>query len=228
MAEVFILEDDKMLGRGISLALDKDGYEVTFAHNYVEGINMCSKKIFDIYLLDINLPDGDGRTFCGELRKYTDNPVIFITANDTENDIIQGYDTGCDDYISKPFSLKVLRKKIEIIMKKSKSAVEQNNGSCIQAGNLTIDMDKMTVLKDGGPCRLTATEYKLLEYLAVNKGKVVTRNAILENLWDIDGSYIDENTLSVNIGRLRKKLENDPKNPAHIITVFGIGYTFEG
>lgn len=223
MANIFILEDDITLSKGIAIALKKDHYNIIQAYSYFEGVEKFLQHDIDLFLLDINLPDGNGVMFCKKIREMLDKPIIFITANDTEEDMITGYDSGCDDYIAKPFSLEVLRKKVEIILKKSRSVKQEN---ILKYKDIEINYDKMTVKKQDQICKLTVTEYRLLECLAKNRGKVLTRSILLESIWDVDGNYIDENTLSVNVRRLRHKLEDDPKNPQYIITVFGIGYTF--
>ena len=176
----------------------------------------------DLFLLDINLPDGSGIKFCRFIRETVGAPIIFLTANDTEEDMLLGFSEGCDDYIAKPFSLEVLRKKINAMLKRT--GAEDKN--IIRYKELEIDKDRASVNIGGQPVHLTATEYRLLEYLAENKGKAVSRNTLIRDIWDIDENFIDENTLSVNIRRLRKKLGDDPKNPQYIITLFGLGYTF--
>lgn len=176
----------------------------------------------DLLLLDINLPDGNGVDFCKEIREKVNFPIVFFTANDTEEDMVKGFESGCDDYIAKPFSVEVLKHKVNAILRR-KDTLSKN---IFQYKDLKIDFDRMAVLIADKEINLTATEYKLLELLAKNKGRVVTKEILLEKLWDNNGNFVDENTLSVNIRRLRKKLESDTKNPQYIITVFGIGYTF--
>lgn len=222
IAKILIVEDDKILNKGVTFALKKEGYEVVSAYSKSEGNEIISKDKIDFLLLDINLPDGNGLDFCREVRDKVNIPIVFFTANDTEEDMVKGFETGCDDYIAKPFSVEVLRHKINAILKRNKMI----NKNLFEYNGLKIDFDRMSVDILGNEINLTATEYKLLELLAINKGKVVTKEILLEKLWDNNGNFVDENTLSVNIRRLRKKIEEDPKNPKYIITVFGIGYTF--
>ncbi|MBS4804213.1 MAG: response regulator transcription factor [Clostridium sp.] len=222
MAKILIVEDDKILNKGVTFALKKEGYEVVSAYSKSEGNEIISKDKIDFLLLDINLPDGNGLDFCREVRDKVNIPIVFFTANDTEEDMVKGFETGCDDYIAKPFSVEVLRHKVNAILKRNKMI----NKNLFEYNGLKIDFDRMSVDILGNEINLTATEYKLLELLAINKGKVVTKEILLEKLWDNNGNFVDENTLSVNIRRLRKKIEEDPKNPKYIITVFGIGYTF--
>lgn len=222
MAKILIVEDDKILNKGVTFALKKEGYEVVSAYSKSEGNEIISKDKIDFLLLDINLPDGNGLDFCREVRDKVNIPIVLFTANDTEEDMVKGFETGCDDYIAKPFSVEVLRHKVNAILKRNKMI----NKNLFEYNGLKIDFDRMSVDILGNEINLTATEYKLLELLAINKGKVVTKEILLEKLWDNNGNFVDENTLSVNIRRLRKKIEEDPKNPKYIITVFGIGYTF--
>lgn len=219
MANIFLLEDDKILSKGISIALEKDGHHVTTAYGYVEALQKYTLKKYDLFLLDINLPDGNGMNFCQKIRQTSQLPVLFLTANNTEEDMLKGYDVGCDDYISKPFSIDVLRRKVSAILKRTITETAR-----IQYKDLEVDMEKCLVLLNGEEIHLSATEYKLLCYLIQHKGTVVTKTMLLENLWDKDGNFIDDNTLRVNIKRLRQKLKDD--NQEYIVTVFGIGYTF--
>ncbi len=219
MANIFLLEDDKILSKGISIALEKDGHHVTTAYGYVEALQKYTLKKYDFFLLDINLPDGNGMNFCQKIRQTSQLPVLFLTANDTEEDMLKGYDVGCDDYISKPFSIDVLRRKVSAILKRTITETVR-----IQYKDLEVDMEKCLVLLNGEEVHLSATEYKLLCYLIQHKGTVVTKAMLLENLWDKDGNFIDDNTLRVNIKRLRQKLKDD--NQEYIVTVFGTGYTF--
>lgn len=222
MSRILIVEDDKNLNKGVAFALKKEGYEVISAYSKLEGkIEMLNSKI-DFLLLDINLPDGNGLDFCKEIRDKIDFPIVFFTANDTEEDTVKGFEVGADDYLAKPFSIEVLKYKINAILKRSKPA----NKNTFKYNNLIIDFDRILVTIEGKEVNLTVTEYKLLELLAKNKGKVITKDMILDKVWDSYGNFVDENTLSVNIRRLRKKIEKDSKKPEYIITVFGIGYTF--
>ena len=219
MANIFLLEDDKILSKGISIALEKDKHTVTVVYGYMEALQTYQKQKYDLFLLDINLPDGSGLKLCQKIRETSETPVLFLTANDTEEDMLDGFSAGCDDYISKPFPLEVLRKKVLAVLKRTGSG-----NSRIRYRDLEVDTDKCIVLMKEQQVHLTATEYKLLCYLIENKGRVVTKAMLLEQLWDIDGNFVDDNTVRVNIKRLRQKL-NDEKQE-YIVTVFGMGYTF--
>lgn len=219
MANIFLLEDDKILSKGVSIALKKDEHTVTAVYSYIEALQKYQNGTYDLFLLDINLPDGNGLDFCRKIRETSEIPVLFLTANDTEEDMLEGFGVGCDDYISKPFPIEVLRKKVLAVLKRTGSGKSR-----IRYKDLEVDTDKCLVLLNGKEVHLTSTEYKLLYYLIENKGKIVTKAMLLERLWDIDGNFVDENTIRVNIKRLRQKLNDDKQE--YIVTVFGMGYTF--
>lgn len=162
---------------------------------------------------------GSGMKFCKKIKETAEIPVLFLTANDTEQDMLEGFGVGCDDYIPKPFSIEVLRKKVQAVLKRT-----INDTARIRYKNLEVDTDKCLVLLNGEKVHLTSTEYKLLCCLIENKGRIVTKAMLLEQLWDIDGNFVDENTVRVNIKRLRQKLKDEKQK--YIVTVFGMGYTF--
>lgn len=227
MATILIVEDDTLLNKGVSVALKKEGYTVMTAYTCSKAEIILNENSINLILLDINLPDKSGLEFCEEIRKKSSIPIIFLTANDTENDMISGFKTGCDDYISKPFSLELLKQRVRAILRRVSLNSENNEiRNTVVFGDLEMDFDKKSVNRKGEQLSLTAIEYKLLELIVKNKNQVMTRQIILEKLWDSSGNFVDENTLSVNIRRLRKKIEDDPQAPKHIITVFGIGYTW--
>lgn len=220
--KLLIVEDDRLLAQAVSYALLQAGYEVLCAHTYEMGIDLFRKEQIDLILLDVRLEGASGFDFCKEVRSDSQIPLLFVTANDTDEDMVRGFDLGCDDYIPKPFSLEVLKRRVEAVLKRS----DKLRGDIVEEGPFVIDYAKKQVTKRGENVKLTATEYRLVEVLTKNKGQVLTRDKLLEKLWDIDGKFVDENTLSVNIRRLRMKLEDTPKTPQWINTVFGIGYTW--
>jgi len=224
MDKILIVEDDILLNRGIKLALEKNNYSVLSSYSYSEGYSLFLSESFNLLLLDINLPDKSGLELCNKIRESSKVPIIFITANDTDQDIVRGFITGCDDYIAKPFSQEVLYRRIQAVLRRARNT----ESNIFSSGEILIDYDKMLVKKSDEVIKLTATEYRLLTFLTRNSGQVLTRQSILEKLWDVDEEFVDENTLSVNIKRLRQKLEKDPKKPEYIKTVFGIGYTWGG
>lgn len=211
---------------GVKLYLEEKGCRVLCAHSIQEAHKLTDKHGTDgisLILLDCNLPDGDGMEFCRTLRQHQAVPVIFLTARDTEEDMIRGFRAGADDYMAKPFSVELLSERIAAVLRRS--AGEKDRQMFCYRG-LTVDLGKMQVYKEQEPVKLSATEYRILELLIHNRNQVMTREMLLRQIWDIDENYVDENTLNVYIRRLRQKLEKDPKNPEYIITVFGIGYTF--
>ena len=222
MATVLIIEDDKILNRGVTFALKKEGYNVISAYSKFEGKQMILNNEIDFLLLDINLPDGNGIDICKEIREKVNFPIVFFTANDTEEDMVKGFESGCDDYITKPFSVALLRHKVNATLRKNNII----NKNIFEYDSLKVDFDKMSVVINDKEVNLTITEYKLLELLIKNRGQVLTKEILLEKVWDSNGNFVDGNTLSVNIRRLRSKIEIDSKKPRYIITIFGIGYTF--
>lgn len=222
MQRILIVEDDEILCEGLKNFLETKGYEVIGAGSIKAARKIWDNK-FHLVILDINLPDGDGRRLCQEIRENSLTPVIFLTALDTEDDMVTGFQKGCDDYIAKPFSIELFYQRVKAVLRRSQVPEEK---SMFQYHDMTVDFDRMEVFLKNEFVKLSATEYRLLEYLIRNQGQVLTRNQILDAIWDKDGNFVDENTLNVHIRRLRMKLEQDAKNPKYIITVFGIGYTF--
>lgn len=221
MAQLLLVEDDALLGEALKASLEQDGHAVALAHSAVQAKKLWQAVRFDLCLLDIRLPDGSGLDLCAGFRQERDTPVIFLTANDTDEDVVRGFQLGCDDYVTKPFAPEVLLQRVLAVLRRTGGASQM-----IRYQDLEIDLDRQAVRRQGVPVRLTATEWKLLEQLARSRGRVLTRNMLLEQIWDMEGSFVDENTLSVHIRRLRQKLEPDPKNPRYVVTVFGLGYTF--
>lgn len=222
MQKILIVEDDVIICGGVKVYLENKGYRADCAYSATEARKALQSR-YSLVLLDINLPDENGLLLCKEIRQKGNTPVIFLTANDTEEDMILGFRHGCDDYIAKPFSIELLYQRIMAVLRRAQSMSE---GEIFSYEDLTVDFGRMQVMKNGTPVKLSATEFKLLELLIRNKGQVLTRNVILERIWDCHENYIDENTLNVHIRRLRQKIETNSKNPQYIITVFGIGYTF--
>ena len=219
---VLIIEDDRTLNAGISFALENEGYAVHSAHSLQEA-EKCLERKMSLILLDVNLPDGDGRDFLRNILAGQPVPVICLTALDTEEDMLQGFRAGCDDYVTKPFSMPVLVMKIKALLKRSEGTSRQ----IYSAGNLVYDFENKTLKKHGGPIELTALEVRLLEYFIHNKGIVLTKENLLDKIWDARERYVEEKTLKVSVLRLRRKIEDNPEEPEHIRTVFGIGYKWE-
>ena len=222
MQKLLIVEDDVIICGGVKVFLESKGYATDCAHT-LEEAEKALRHPYSLVILDINLPDGSGMELCRKIRSGGDTPVIFLTANDTEKDMIEGFQAGCDDYIAKPFSVELLNQRIMAVLRRRG---QNQAGDLFHYKELSVDFGKMQVFCSQVPVKLSVTEYKLLELLIKNRGQVLTRESILEKIWDCDENYVDENTLNVHIRRLRQKIEEDTKNPQYVITVFGIGYTF--
>lgn len=222
MTAIMIVEDDRMLNEGLAFALEKEGYDIIQAYSAGEALTVWYSLDLHLLILDINLPDRSGIELCKEIRKISEVPVLFLTANDTDQDIVRGFQSGADDYIAKPFSMAVLSQRVKAVLRRR----GDDRPERFVYKDLTIYYDKMKVFKSGAELKLTSTEFKLLAVLTRGSKQIMTRQMIVEQMWDIDGAFVDENTLSVNIKRLRDKIEDDPKNSAYIKTVFGIGYTW--
>lgn len=219
---VLIIEDDRTLNAGISFALEKEGYAVHSAHSILEAEKRLGQKM-NLILLDVNLPDGDGRDFLQNVLAGQPVPVICLTALDTEEDMLKGFRAGCDDYVTKPFSMPVLVMKIKALLRRSEGTSKQ----LYSAGNLVYDFESKTLKKHDGAVELTALEVRLLEYFIHNRGIVLTKENLLDKIWDARERYVEEKTLKVSVLRLRRKIEDDPEEPKYIRTVFGIGYKWE-
>ncbi|HAG42756.1 MAG TPA: DNA-binding response regulator [Clostridium sp.] len=219
---ILVVEDDVMLNKGICFNLKEDGFICESAFSLKEAYDKLKSCKTDMIILDVNLPDGSGFELCKYIRQTLDIPILFLTACDMEIDIVTGFKLGGDDYITKPFSLMILRERILALFRRYKPIDVEDNIIIIH--NLKFNFDKMTVSKSENNIILTPTEYKLLKVLVENRGKILTRRVLLENLWDKDCDFVDEHALTVNINRLRAKIEENPSNPKYIKTVYGMGY----
>ncbi|MDO4444178.1 MAG: response regulator transcription factor [Bacillota bacterium] len=217
--KILIVEDDRMLNEGIAYALRKKEYLVYSAGTLEEAETYLNQSV-NLVILDINLPDGDGREFLKKVRGNNPAPVLLLTARDTEQDMLQGFAVGCDDYVTKPFSMAVLLCRIEVLLKH----VGNMEGQFYYCGTLAYDFKEKLLRKGESFVKLTATEIRLLEVFLKHRNQVLTREQLLGLVWDAYENYVDEKTLNVNIRRLREKIEDDPKEPVYIKTVFGIGY----
>lgn len=229
MSRLLLLEDDVSLIDGLRYSLEKDGFELEVARTVREA-RVCLKEghSFDLLLLDVTLPDGTGFMICEEVRSAGDTtPIIFLTASDEETSIIRGLDSGGDDYITKPFRLGELCSRIRALLRRSTMRKKVESG-VLRSGTVTVDQLAGRAYLEGKPLELTGAEYRLLCLFLRHDGQVLTRNAILDALWDGNGSFVDDNTLSVYIRRLREKIERDPSRPEYLMTVRGMGYRWEG
>lgn len=222
--DIFLLEDDEAIGIGLTYSLENEGYNVTLAKSVKEAEKIIDEKEFSLYILDLTLPDGSGYDVCKRIKAKGDLPVIFLTAYDDEVNVIMGFELGADDYISKPFRVKELMLRIKSIMRRYSN---ETSDGIIKINNLKINTNEAKVYKNNEEIILTAMEYRLLLILLSNRGKVLSRTALLENIWDVAGDFVEDNTLTVYIKRLRDKIEEDPAKPEFIKTVRGLGYVIE-
>lgn len=221
---LFVLEDDSAIALGLTYSLKNEGYNVTLAKSVTEAMEIIKNQKFSLYILDLTLPDGSGYDVCKEIKKIGDLPVIFLTAFDDEVNVVMGFEFGADDYISKPFRLKELLVRIKSVLRRYN---KDSADGVIKIKELTINTNEAKVYKNGNEIVLTAMEYRLLLILLNNRGKVLSRTQLLENIWDIDGDFVEDNTLTVYIKRLRDKIEDEPTKPVYIKTVRGLGYVID-
>lgn len=212
--KLLIIEDDKALNDGIALSFS--GSEILQAYSLEEARRFIDLKP-DLAILDINLPDGSGLDFCREIRGFCQTPVIFLTANDMEIDIVAGLESGADDYITKPFSLAVLRARVNAVLRR-----KQTDGSVFSQGEFFFDFENMIFRSGDEPAELSKTEQKLLKTLVSNRGVILSHETLLNRIWSDGPEFVEENALSVTVNRLRKKLPGLP-----VKTIYGVGYTWE-
>ena len=222
MNRIMLLEDDLSIISGLSFALKKQGFEVEIARTKREAEECWRKDRYNLLILDVSLPDGCCFDFCRMVRKESEVPIIFLTASDEEMNIIMGLDIGGDDYITKPFKLGVLMSRVNALLRRTKGSIKSDTE--LVSNDIKIDLLQAIVYKKGEQIELTAGEYKLLCLFIRNPNIVLTKNQILERLWDCQANYIDSSTLTVYIRRLRMKVENNPSEPEIILTVRGMGY----
>lgn len=220
MERLLLLEDDLALGEGVRLALQGENRPVTVCRTLAEGREALDAGPFDLLILDVNLPDGSGLDLLRQVRGQV--PVILLTANDMETDIVTGLESGAEDYITKPFSLAVLRARVNAQLRRGKAA----RPGALEIDGFTFDFDRMEYRKEGQAVDLSKTEQKLLRVLVENRGITMARADLLDRVWTDGAEFVEENALSVTMKRLRNKLEDDPSKPQYLKTVYGIGYTW--
>lgn len=223
MSKILVVEDDAMLNSGLCYNLELDEYKAVPVHNAAAALEKVKGETFDLIILDVNLPDEDGFELCKKIRAAQEIPVIFLTARDLESDVMKGFDLGADDYITKPFNINILRKKVAAVLKRSKKEANRTLYIC---GDLVIDFDRLTATIGNEPLTLTPTEYKILKILTGHPDILLTRQVLLEKLYDADANFVDEHALTVNINRLRSKIETGDRK--YIRTVYGMGYVWAG
>lgn len=222
MSRILLLEDDLSLVNGLSFAFKKQGFELEVARTVKEADALWTEGSYDLLVLDVSLPDGTGFEFCEKVRQSSKVPIIFLTASDEEVNIIMGLDMGGDDYITKPFKLGVLVSRINALLRRAKAFSASDTE--LQANGIRVLLLQGQVFKNGQLLDLTAAEYKLLCLFMRNPNIVLTKEQILDKLWDCEGNYIDSSTLTVYMRRLRMKVEDNPGNPQMLLTIRGMGY----
>ncbi|MCI7304529.1 response regulator transcription factor [Ihubacter massiliensis] len=223
MKKILLIEDDQALNAGLTYDLEAENYRVYSAYSLAEGMELLDKNQVDLILLDVNLPDGEGYDLCRGVKAQMGTPVIFLTARDLDEDELKGFDCGADDYITKPFNMEVLHKRIQVALRKHAPKAQNTRYS---DGYLMIDFGKMVLKKEGRILSLTPTEFKILNLLIASKDRVLTKQLLLEKIWDSEGNFVDEHVVAVNINRLRKKIEDE--NHSYIKTLYGMGYQWTG
>ena len=217
--KILIVDDDEIIIKLLSEFLKNEGFDVSYATGQAMTLEAFEKEEFDLVLLDISLKDGNGFVVCSAIKQKSNTPVIFLTASGDEYSVVTGLDIGADEYIAKPFRPKELFSRIKAVLRRTGKVQ-----SVIEIENIKIDTDKGTVYKFGQDICLSALEYRLLLVFINNRGKVLSRTQLLDSIWDVAGSFVNDNTLTVYIKRLREKIEDDPSNPKIIKTVRGLGY----
>ena len=219
--KILIVEDDETISSGLDFCLTKENFQVVTASTGRDALSLISDNNIDLLLLDINLPDINGITLYKKIKELKDIPTIFLTANDLETTVVQALDMGADDYITKPFKTRELISRINSVLRRTKMVDASN---IITVHNISINLRDASVYKNGEKVFLTALEYKILLIMFQNPGRVFTREAILADIWDTSEEYVNDNTLTVYIKRIREKIEDNPVAPKIILTVRGLGY----
>ncbi len=223
MKHILLLEDDAALGQGIRYALENDSVQVKLCTALAQAQGILPGRDFDLLILDVNLPDGSGLDLLRDVRRrHSRVPVILLTANDLETDIVVGLESGADDYITKPFSLAVLRARVNAQLRRGTPV----RTATVELEGFSFNFEWMEFRKNGQLIELSKTEQRLLRVLTENRGRVLSRETLLERVWPGGGEYVEENALSVTVKRLRDKLEDTPSKPRFLRTVYGIGYTW--
>ena len=225
MNRILLVEDDLSLIAGLEYSLKKNGFLVDTARTVRQALVRFQEQIYDLLLLDLGLPDGSGFEVCRKVRQTAATPIIFLTASDEEVNVVMGLDMGGDDYITKPFKLNELMSRINALLRRAH--LLETDKKELQSNGIVLRLLESRVLKEGCEVALTHAEYRLLCLLMEHPNQVLTRGVILDRLWDTDGNFIDDNTLSVYVRRLREKIEDDPGSPSYLLTVRGVGYQWK-
>ena len=222
MTKILLVEDDKLIITNLKEFLSNEGFEIKSVTGQTAALNFLEKELVELVLMDVSLAEGNGFAACKAIKTKYDIPVIFLTASDDEFSTVAGFDIGADDYIPKPFRPRELVSRIKNVLRRV-----GNMGKTVKLGDVVVDTEKGIATKQERDLCLSALEYRLLLVFLNNRGRVLSRNQLLEAIWDIAGDFVNDNTLTVYIKRLREKIENDPQNPVIIKTVRGLGYKVE-
>lgn len=222
MQRILLAEDDAALGQGIRLALQSPAIEIAVCRTLAQARAAAAENRHDLLILDVNLPDGSGLELLEQVRRTSDVPVILLTANDLEMDVVTGLESGADDYITKPFSLAILRARVNAQLRRGAHGPR----TPVELDGFRFDFERMDFRKAGQSVELSKTEQKLLRLLIENRGQTLSRATLIDRIWTDGAEYVDENALSVTVKRLRDKLEDTPSNPQYLKTVYGMGYTW--
>ncbi|MCR8641229.1 response regulator transcription factor [Paenibacillus sp. N1-5-1-14] len=224
MTQLLLLEDDESLVLGLEFSLQAEGYQVTHAGTVEACKQALAEGEFDIAILDVTLPDGNGYEVCSYIRDFSDMPILFLTAMDDEVNVVLGLDIGADDYLTKPFRVRELLSRIRAVLRRK---VQKADGTLLKSGNIMLDVNRALLKKEDKEIQLSAQEYRLLLIFMNNPEKILSRDEIFEKLMEEGGEFFEDNTLSVYIKRLREKIERDVSKPDYIITQRGLGYRWD-
>lgn len=222
MTKILLVEDDKLIITNLTEFLTNEGFEIRSVTGQTAALNLLEQEMVDLVLMDVSLAEGNGFAACKAIKTTYDIPVIFLTASDDEFSTVTGFDIGADDYVPKPFRPRELVSRIRNVLRRT-----GNTGKAVKLGDVVVDTEKGIATKNDKDLCLSALEYRLLLVFLNNRGRVLSRNQLLEAIWDIAGDFVNDNTLTVYIKRLREKIESDPQNPIIIKTVRGLGYKVE-
>ena len=224
--KVLVVDDEKLIVKGIKFSLEQDGMEVDCAYDGEEAYNLAKQNAYDMVLLDVMLPKMDGFEVCQAIREFSDMPIVMLTAKGDDMDKILGLEYGADDYITKPFNILEVKARIKAIMRRTSPKQSKNSGSCIEKGELKLDCDSRRLYISGEEVNLTAREFELLEILVKNENKVYSRDSLLKIVWGEDYPG-DVRTVDVHVRRLREKIESNPSEPKYVHTKWGVGYYYK-
>lgn len=228
--KILVVDDEKLLVKGIKFNLENEGYTVDSCYDGEAAVEMARENGYDLIILDLMMPKKDGLSACQEIRMFSTVPIIMLTARSEDSDLLMGFESGADDYITKPFKILELKARVRALLRRAgiSSAVQAENAESLfvmRKGSLKVDTERRSVTKDGTPVELTLKEFDLLAFLMKNAGRIYSRDKLLELVWDYD--YMgDTRTVDVHVRRLREKLERDPASPEYIMTKWGVGYYF--